>query len=139
VGVQVFEGVLTDAGKEVRVVLKRVKPRVTGAETMVQMEHMMNCYVSSAAKGSCAPFLGYLNVSPQEASGRMTQVCSPTSSPGLQHCMYSGAGPLNTSFRVLPPSITYSHNIFNAHNHPLSFALALSHPSTRTISCLPIS
>jgi len=70
---QVFEGMLCDGGEDHRVVLKRVKPRVEGAQQMVEMEHMLNIHVSANAKGACANFLGYMNVSPKEASGRISQ------------------------------------------------------------------
>lgn len=70
---QVFEGGL--AGKEgpERVVLKRVKQRVQGAEEMGQMEHLLNVYASKAAKGSIADFVGYVEVSEDEATTKLTQ------------------------------------------------------------------
>jgi hypothetical protein len=47
-------------------------PHAQGAEEMGQMEHLLNVYVSRAAKGSCADFLGYCEVSDSEATARMT-------------------------------------------------------------------
>ena len=87
------------AGKEgpERVVLKRVKQRVQvrmnptnpdilvsfhastsaaglqGAEEMGQMEHLLNVYASKAAKGSIADFVGYIEVSEDEATTKLTQ------------------------------------------------------------------
>jgi hypothetical protein len=36
------------------------------------MEHLLNVYVSRAAKGSCADFLGYCEVADREATSRLT-------------------------------------------------------------------
>ena len=54
--------------------LKRVKPRVEGAQQMVEMEHMLNVHMANNAKGACADFLGFMNVLPTEATGRISQV-----------------------------------------------------------------
>ncbi|KAL3149568.1 hypothetical protein ABBQ32_002344 [Trebouxia sp. C0010 RCD-2024] len=63
------------AGKEgpERVVLKRVKQRVEGAEEMAQMEHLLNVYASRVAKDSIADFVGYVEVAEDEATTRLTQ------------------------------------------------------------------
>ncbi|KAL0031978.1 hypothetical protein WJX79_009976 [Trebouxia sp. C0005] len=70
---QVFEGALScDSGTE-RVVLKRVKKRVQGAEQMGQMEHLLNVYANKAAKGSIADFVGYIEVAEEQATTKLTQ------------------------------------------------------------------
>lgn len=56
-----------------KVVLKRVKTRVEGAEQMGQMEHLLNVHAATAARGAIAEFMGYLEVQPEEASTRLTQ------------------------------------------------------------------
>lgn len=56
-----------------KVVLKRVKTRVEGAEQMGQMEHLLNVHAANAARGAVAEFIGYLEVQPEEASTRLTQ------------------------------------------------------------------
>lgn len=70
---QVFEGALSrDSGTE-RVVLKRVKKRVQGAEQMGHMEHLLNVYANKAAKGSIADFVGYIEVAEEQATTKLTQ------------------------------------------------------------------
>jgi hypothetical protein len=65
---------------------------------MGQMEHLLNVYVSRAAKGSCADFLGYCEVSDREATARMTAgvwLVSAPAGPGLrlpQHLWLHGSG-----------------------------------------------
>ena len=39
---------------------------------MGQMEHLLNVYVAKAAAGSVAEFMGYIEVSEEEASSRLT-------------------------------------------------------------------
>ena len=46
------QGLLDDGAGRERVVLKRVKARVAGADEMVQMEHLINVYASKAARGA---------------------------------------------------------------------------------------
>ena len=68
---QVFEGRLM--GDEKRVVLKRVKANVYGAQQVQEMEHVLNVYASKTCRStSVAPFLGYLEVSEEEAVGKLT-------------------------------------------------------------------
>ena len=43
-----------------------------GAAEMGQMEHVLNVYVSKAAKGSVADFMGYVEVEDQQATSRLT-------------------------------------------------------------------
>ena len=62
----VYEGELS--GPTQRVVLKRVRPRVEWAEEFAEMERKLNAYVSKAAPGSCAPYLGSIEV-PQNYVG----------------------------------------------------------------------
>ncbi|KAK9838686.1 hypothetical protein WJX74_001413 [Apatococcus lobatus] len=70
---QVFEGTLqTSTGKD-RVVLKRVKPRVEAAEVMGQMEHLLNVYAAKAAPQAVAHFLGYIEVTPTQATKSLTE------------------------------------------------------------------
>ncbi|PNW72528.1 hypothetical protein CHLRE_16g688526v5 [Chlamydomonas reinhardtii] len=69
---QVFEGQLNTPQGSQRVVLKRVKTRVEGAEEMSQMEHLLNVYASRVARGHCADFLGYCEVADSEANVRLT-------------------------------------------------------------------
>ncbi|KAK9798998.1 hypothetical protein WJX73_001206 [Symbiochloris irregularis] len=70
---QVFEGTLRDAGQEPeRVVLKRVRSNVAGAEHMGRMEHLLNVYCSKKAKDSIADFIGYCEVTQAEAKGGLT-------------------------------------------------------------------
>ncbi|KAG2422260.1 hypothetical protein HXX76_016174 [Chlamydomonas incerta] len=69
---QVFEGQLNTPQGSQRVVLKRVKTRVEGAEEMSQMEHLLNVYASRVARGHCADFLGYCEVAESEANVRLT-------------------------------------------------------------------
>ena len=46
------------------------------------MEHMLNMHVAEAAKGACAEFLGYMNVTSDNASRRVTPgTATPRSSP----------------------------------------------------------
>lgn len=82
-----FEGELADRGQVIRVVLKRVKPRVEGAREMMEMEHMLNAHVAVAAPSACAQFLGYMKVEAQATRGEITQVTPPFSPsplfPGL--------------------------------------------------------
>lgn len=40
---------------------------------MGQMEHLLNVYASKAAKGSIADFVGYVEVSEDEATTKLTQ------------------------------------------------------------------
>jgi len=54
-----------------RVILKRVKDSVSGAQEMAEMEHLLNVHASSTCKRSVAPFLGYLEV--DEPRGRLTR------------------------------------------------------------------
>lgn len=61
----------TAGGGQRRIVLKRVKDRVAGAQEMAEMEHLLNVYASSACKRSVAPFLGYIDV--PEPRGRLTK------------------------------------------------------------------
>ena len=68
-----LQGILRGPRGEERVVLKRVKSRVEGAEQMGQMEHLLNVHAAGAARGAVAAFLGYLEVPPEEASSRLTQ------------------------------------------------------------------
>jgi hypothetical protein len=51
---------------------RRLCACLQGAEEMGQMEHLLNVYVSRAAKGSCADFLGYCEVPDREATMRLT-------------------------------------------------------------------
>ena len=44
-----------------------------GAEAMGQMEHLLNVYASKAAKGSTADFVGYVEVSEEQATTKLTQ------------------------------------------------------------------
>ncbi|GBF87958.1 hypothetical protein Rsub_00670 [Raphidocelis subcapitata] len=69
---QVFEGTLDVGAGNERVVLKRVKSRVQGADEMVQMEHLINVYASKAARGSIAEFMGFCEVERQQANGNLT-------------------------------------------------------------------
>ncbi|KAK9866922.1 hypothetical protein WJX84_004340 [Apatococcus fuscideae] len=70
---QVFEGTLqTPRGKD-RVVLKRVKAKVEAAETMGQMEHLLNVYAARAAPQSVAHFLGYIEVTATQATKALTE------------------------------------------------------------------
>ncbi|KAK9822826.1 hypothetical protein WJX81_005812 [Elliptochloris bilobata] len=71
---QVFEGFLrcTD-GSDERVVLKRVKRRVEGAEEMNRMEHLLNVYAARSARGAVADFLGYCEVARDQAFGKLTE------------------------------------------------------------------
>ncbi|KAK9814185.1 hypothetical protein WJX72_001933 [[Myrmecia] bisecta] len=69
---QVFEGTLDAGGGVGRVVLKRVKTRVEGAAEMGYMEHLLNVYAQRAAKGSVADFMGYVDVSEDEATRNLT-------------------------------------------------------------------
>ncbi|GLI68475.1 hypothetical protein VaNZ11_012901 [Volvox africanus] len=69
---QVFGGYLSTSSGNQRVVLKRVKTRVQGAEEMSQMEHLLNVYASRVARGHCADFQGYCEVADSEATGRLT-------------------------------------------------------------------
>lgn len=68
-----LQGVLRGNGGQERVVLKRVKTRVEGAEQMGQMEHLLNVYAARAAPGAIAEFRGFLEVQPEEATSRLTQ------------------------------------------------------------------
>jgi len=68
-----YEGILRSEAGEERVVLKRVKTRVEGAEQMGQMEHLLNVYAARAAPGAVAEFRGFLEVQPEDASSRLTQ------------------------------------------------------------------
>lgn len=43
-----------------------------GAAEMGQMEHVLNVYISKAAKGSVADFMGYVEVEEQQATSRLT-------------------------------------------------------------------
>ena len=43
-----------------------------GATEMGQMEHLLNVYAAKAAAGSVADFMGYIEVSEEEASTRLT-------------------------------------------------------------------
>lgn len=70
---QVFEGVLQTPRGPQRVVLKRVKARVQGAQEMGEMEHLLNVYAARAARNHCALFKGYCEVSRQEANTRLTE------------------------------------------------------------------
>ncbi|CAD7700462.1 unnamed protein product [Ostreobium quekettii] len=70
---QVFEGTLSGARGERRVVLKRVKRRVDGAEEMGEMEHVLNVYATRVANGCVADFIGYCGVDGSEARGRLTE------------------------------------------------------------------
>lgn len=63
----------TNSGEERRVILKRVKDRVQGAQEMAEMEHLLNVYASSACRKSVAPFLGYIEVDPREVRGKLTK------------------------------------------------------------------
>jgi serine/threonine protein kinase len=63
----------TTSGEERRVILKRVKDRVQGAQEMAEMEHLLNVYASSACRKSVAPFLGYIEVDPTEVRGKLTK------------------------------------------------------------------
>lgn len=67
-----LKGLLDAAGARERVVLKRVKARVQGADEMVQMEHLINVYASKAARGAIAEFIGYSEVGRMEAAGNLT-------------------------------------------------------------------
>ena len=63
----------TNSGEERRVILKRVKDRVQGAQEMAEMEHLLNVYASSACRKSVAPFLGYVEVDRSEVRGKLTK------------------------------------------------------------------
>ncbi len=72
--VQFLQGSLaTNSGEERRVILKRVKYRVQGAQEMAEMEHLLNVYASSACRKSVAPFLGYIEVQPDQVKGKLTK------------------------------------------------------------------
>lgn len=43
-----------------------------GAEEIGQMEHLLNVYASRVARGHCADFLGYCEVSEEQATARLT-------------------------------------------------------------------
>ena len=62
---QVYEGTLADG---TRVVLKRCKPRVAGAQDFFDAEHVLNVYASKAAPRGVAPFLGYVDVDEADAA-----------------------------------------------------------------------
>ena len=62
---QVYEGTLADG---TRVVLKRCKPRVAGAQDFFDAEHVLNVYASKAAPRGVAPFLGYVDVDETDAA-----------------------------------------------------------------------
>ncbi|KAI8473395.1 MAG: kinase-like domain-containing protein [Monoraphidium minutum] len=69
----VFEGHLDlGNGAKERVVMKRVKRFVHGAEEMVAMEHVLNVAASKAARGSVADFLGFCDVEDHEAARNLT-------------------------------------------------------------------
>ncbi|KIZ07424.1 putative Serine/threonine-protein kinase SNT7 [Monoraphidium neglectum] len=69
----VFEGLMDLDGVQERVVLKRVKQGVEGAEEMVEMEALMNINASKGtARGAVAAFLGYCWVEPRDAAGELT-------------------------------------------------------------------
>ena len=56
-----------------QVVLKKVKNNVTGARYVQEMEHVLNVYLSKAcSKKHIAPFLGYADIDPLEADGKLT-------------------------------------------------------------------
>ena len=54
-----------------RVVMKRVKGRVSGAQQIAEMEHVLNVYAASACPRSIAPFVGYLEV--EESVGKLSE------------------------------------------------------------------
>jgi len=64
---QVFEGTWQSPSGVERVVLKRVKAKVQGADEMQEMELALNQYAAKAARGHCADFIGYSAVSDEEA------------------------------------------------------------------------
>ena len=66
------QGTYTTPRGEEKVVMKRVKAKVVGAEEMHEMELALNIYASKAAKGHCADFIGYCTVAPEEATPSLT-------------------------------------------------------------------
>eukprot|EP00798_Chlamydomonas_sp_ICE-L_P000832 gene832-33563_t len=77
---QVFEGAMTSAkGNAERVVLKRVKVRVEGAVEFGRTELLLNAYAAKVAKGFCADFVGYCEVSKDESTARLTSGLCATS------------------------------------------------------------
>ena len=73
---------------EERVVMKRVKARVEGADEMQQMELALNVYAAKAAKGHCADFIGYCTVSDKEATPSLTAGLWLVSGPGWEGGVY---------------------------------------------------
>lgn len=71
----VFEGMLDRNGQQHRVVLKRVKQGVQGADEMAEMEHLLNVYTARAARSAVADFLGYCDVT--EADTKVNRKLSP--------------------------------------------------------------
>ena len=66
------QGTYTTPKGEEKVVMKRVKARVEGAEEMHEMELQLNLYAAKVAKGHCADFLGYCTVTEKEATPSLT-------------------------------------------------------------------
>lgn len=65
---QVYEGLLElPGGEHERVVLKRVKARVEGADEMAEMEHVLNVYAAKVARKAVADFLGFCDVSEEDS------------------------------------------------------------------------
>ena len=51
--------------------MKRVKGRVSGAQQIAEMEHVLNVYAASACPRSIAPFVGYVEV--EEGVGKLSE------------------------------------------------------------------
>lgn len=51
--------------------MKRVKGRVSGAQQIAEMEHVLNVYAASACPRSIAPFVGYVEV--EESVGKLSE------------------------------------------------------------------
>lgn len=51
--------------------MKRVKGRVSGAQQIAEMEHVLNVYAASACPRSIAPFVGYVEV--EEGMGKLSE------------------------------------------------------------------
>lgn len=59
----------TPTAGPIRVVLKRMKPRVPGAAAFFDAEHLLNVYAARKARGGVASFYGFVDV-PAGAAGR---------------------------------------------------------------------
>eukprot|EP00798_Chlamydomonas_sp_ICE-L_P012483 gene12483-15693_t len=71
---EVFEGsIALPTGDKEKVVMKRVKDKVEGAEEMGRTELLLNAYASKAAKGHCADFVGFSEVTAAQANHKLTE------------------------------------------------------------------